>query len=100
MMSHRKVGIRNALLLAVVLALGLVATAFFHLCMYSIGHDDPLDSNHHCPLCAVFSHAIITFSLSDLFASPPAIHLPILLEPISNGSPSLLALVPARAPPR
>jgi hypothetical protein len=98
-MIQKKRGIRNSTLLAGFLALALLAIAFLHLCLFPIGHEEDCDSTHHCLLCTIFGFTILAIFLSDLFASPLIVHLPLSLEPICSGSRSVLISVPVRAPP-
>jgi hypothetical protein len=91
---------RRAAILAGIVALALMATAFFHLCLHSIDHNDVVNSRHHCLLCAIFSHTVFNFNASVFLLLPPLItNRPLLLMPVSSGEPPVQASITVRAPP-
>lgn len=100
MMNHCKTQIRSLALLVGIVALALMATAFFHLCLHSIDPNDAADSKHHCLLCAVFSNTILSFNPSDFLPTPPITNRPLLLMPVSNGEPTVQTPIAVRAPPQ
>ena len=90
---------RNLTLPAGFVALALVAGAFLHLCLCSAGHGEGSNSTHQCLLCTIFSCTILSPLFLGLVASLSIVHLPLSLEPICSGTPSVLVSVPVRAPP-
>jgi hypothetical protein len=99
MMNRRKAGVQNLTLLAVIIALALVASAFLHLCLFHAAHEDSSHSHHNCLLCTIFSFAVLVVFFSDVFAYLPVLYSPLRPRLILNASTFLSASVPARAPP-
>jgi hypothetical protein len=100
MMHNHKAQIRSLAQLACIIALVLIATAFFHLCLHSIDDNEAADSNHRCLLCTVLSHTIFFFNPSDFLPTSPIANRPLLLMPASIELPSVQASISVRAPPR
>jgi hypothetical protein len=100
MMNNHKEHIRSLAQLAGIIALVLIATAFFHLCLHSIVDNEDADSNHHCLLCTVLSHTISFFNPSDFSPTPPITNRPLLLMPVFIELPSVQASILVRGPPR
>jgi hypothetical protein len=99
-MNKHKTRFRSLAVLAGIIALALMATAFFHLCLHSIDDNESADSNHHCLLCTVFNHTIISLSFSNLLQSPTITSRPLLLMPVSIELASVQSSITVRAPPQ
>lgn len=100
MASLRRMQIGKLALTAGLIMLALMAVAIFHVCLHSIDESDAADSNHHCLLCAVLNHTILSFTFSDLLPTlPKANNSPLLTRQLSEESPEQ-ALIAVRAPPR
>jgi hypothetical protein len=99
-MTEHKAQIRSLTQLAGIIALVLIATAFFHFYLHSIDHAEAGDSNHHCLLCTVLNHTILFFNPLDFLPTPPITNQLLLLMPVSIELPSLHRSISVRAPPR
>jgi hypothetical protein len=99
MTNHYRGQTRSLAVLAGIVALALIAAAFFHLCLHSIELNEAAGSNHHCLLCTVFGHTILSFNPSDFLPTPTTANRPLLLMPVLGGEPSVQTSVAVRAPP-
>jgi hypothetical protein len=92
--------IRKLALMTGLIALALMAVALFHVCLHSIDDNDAADSNHHCLLCAVFNHTILSFTFSSFLPTLPKANSSPLLTSQSSGDSPEQASIAVRAPPR
>lgn len=98
-MNIRKTRTRILLLAMGVAVIALLASAFLHQCLHFIDHNESADSTHHCLLCMVFSHTILSFNTSGFLPIPGITNRPFLLTPILSRETSVQASVAVRAPP-
>jgi hypothetical protein len=99
MMKNCRKPVRNLAVLLCIISIALIAAAFFHFYLHYIDFDEGAGSSHHCLLCTVFSHTILSFNASDFLPIQSVTNQLIMLMPILSGGSSSRASIVVRAPP-